>query len=335
MIPYANRISYSMTESNAWNRVGNNTAGRWGGLMINNEFEDTTIVNWEDTEWFQFAAQLARSWYEKRYLPQEAISSDYDTLNDYLATGKAAAMIDNEPDFKFAEKRKVVQAGIPEAVVMGYDLTGMRGGLIGKGGLKQWNFVVFNAGAPAEQHVAAVQVWNWFTGGQENADLWLMGQEGVNYIAEPNLRFSDPEGIDPARNYRRMWYVSGITGEWQRQPAELPEEAEEALKFFTTKENFCFSPLEKFDVSTKEIETELAAMNAAASEAYFGIGTGSVPTEQAIATFKQMMDDAGRQSVKEWYQEQLDAWIAENKDYVDSFETGYPGADKVAIWPRP
>jgi putative aldouronate transport system substrate-binding protein len=333
MIPYANRPAYAMTEWNAWNRVGFDFGRRYGGFVINNVFEGTTIIDWEEAEWFQFAAALCRSWYEKGYLPKEAISTDYDTLTDYMATGKTACMIENEPDFKYAAHEKVVKRGIPEARLMGYDMTGMRDGLKGLGGLKQWNFVVFNAGAPAEQHTAAVQVWNWFTSSQENADLWLMGIEGVNWLARPNRRYADPEGVDSARNYRRQWYVSGITGAFQRLPEDLPAAAQEAIQFFTTKENFLFTPYEKFDVNTKEIETELAAMDAAAAEAYFGIATGSVPTDQAIATWKQMMDSAGRQKVKDFFQRHLDAWLEENAEYVESFETGYTG-QPLATWPR-
>ena len=41
-----------------------------------------------------------------------------------------------------------------------------------------------------------------------------------------------------------------------------------------------------------------------------------------------MLDDAGQQRVKEWYQEKLNAWIEENKDYIESFDTGYESYDR-------
>ena len=61
-------------------------------------------------------------------------------------------------------------------------------------------------------------------------DLWLMGIDGVNYNKEDNMRFSEIEGADATRNYRRQWYVSGMSGRFQRLPADLPAEAEEAIK---------------------------------------------------------------------------------------------------------
>jgi hypothetical protein len=328
MIPYANRPAYPMTDWNTWNRVNKGFAK---GLTIPNQFEGTEIINTEDTPEFTMAAELVRKWYELGYVPQEAISADYDVLNDYFNTEKAGCFQDNEPEYKAFEKGKTIREKVAGGEVVGYDLSGQRAGFKGKGNLKQWNFVVFNANASAEQHAAAMQVWNWFTANQENADLWLMGIEGENYNAEPDLRFSDPEDIDHTRNYRRQWYVSGCTGEFQRQPVDLTPSAEEALAFYTTKENFVFSPFDKFDPNTKEIETELAALNAAYDEAYFGVSTGSVPTEQSIATYTQMLDDAGRQKVQEWYQEKLDAWIAENKTYIDGFDTGYQSYDRWKV----
>jgi putative aldouronate transport system substrate-binding protein len=327
MIPFANRPAYPMTDWNTWNRV---SLGFASGITIPNQFEGTEIVETELTDELIMAAELVRKWYEAGYVPQEAIAADYDVLSDYFNVEKTASFQDNEPEYKAFEKGKTIREKVEGGEVVGYDLSGMRAGFKGKGNLKQWNFVVFNANAPTEQHRAAMQVWDWFTASQDNADLWLMGIEGTNYNAEEGLRFSDPEGIDHTRNYRRQWYVSGITGEFQRQPLDLTPTAEEALAFYTTKENFVFSPYDKFDPNTEEIQTELSALSAAYEEAYFGVSTGSVPVEQGMATYTQMLDDAGRQRVKEWYQEKFDAWIEENQDYIDSFETGYTGYDRWA-----
>jgi putative aldouronate transport system substrate-binding protein len=320
LIPFVNRPQYAMTAGNCW-AGAQHMKGLGTGLAIPNQFEGTELTEMENLDWYQEAAALARKWYELGYLPQEAVSADYDVLNDYFNTQKGAAIQDNEPEYKAFEKGKAIRELGGDAA--GYDVSGNRAMQPkGKGNLKQWNFVVLNTNASEDKRIAAMEVWNWFTASQENADLWLMGIEGENYIAEDNLRFSDPEGVDHTRNYRRQWYVSGITGDFQRQPADLTSEAEEALAFFTTKDNWVFSPYDKFDVNTKEIETELNALSAAIEEAEFGIKTGSVPTEDAFATYTMMLDDAGRQRVKEWYQEKYDAWVAENKAYIDNFETG-------------
>jgi hypothetical protein len=103
--------------------------------------------------------------------------------------------------------------------------------------------VYFRGNAPKEQQIAGIQFFNWLVGSQDNLDLWLMGIEGVNYKKEDNLRFSEIPGIDAARNYRRQWYVSGVSGRFQRQPVDLPKAASDALMFFSTESNCDFNKL--------------------------------------------------------------------------------------------
>jgi hypothetical protein len=323
MIPLVQRTDVPFLSSNFWPgaRRGNEFAP---GLRIADVFESSEIVDDETLDWWQQAATMTRDFYEKGYLPTEPPNVNQNVYTDYYSVEKTACFQDAEPDYKAFEKGQPIKERVPTAETAGYDLSGQRAGIKGLGSLRQWNFVVFNANASPDQHIAAAQVWNWFASDQANADLWLMGIEGVNFIAEADKRFSDPAGIDPARNYRRQWFVSGLTGEFQRQPVDLSEEAAAALAFFTTKANFAFSPLGRFSANTKEIETDLASLNGAESEAFFGVSMGTVPTDEAIAHYTQMLDEAGRQNIKAWFQEKLDAWMADNKEFIDSFETNYP-----------
>jgi hypothetical protein len=96
-------------------------------------------------------------------------------------------------------------------------------------------------------------------------------------------------------------------------PKDLSPEAEEALAFYTTESNFVFSPFEKFEADLKAVELEVAQLTAVAAEASHGLSTGQMPTEQALAKYTKMMDDSGRQVLKEKIQKQLDDWIAANK----------------------
>ena len=147
--------------------------------------------------------------------------------------------------------------------------------------MKQWNFIVFNANASAEQHEAGIKFNNWMAGSQDNMDLWLMGIDGVNYNKEENLRFTEVEGVDSARNYRRIWYVSGLSGRFQRQPLDLPEPAAEALAFFTTEANWDFNPYASFEADTKALEVESAKLQAVYDEAVHGLTTHPCPMPTA------------------------------------------------------
>jgi hypothetical protein len=74
-----------------------------------------------------------------------------------------------------------------------------------------------------------------------------------------------------------------------------------------------FNPYEQFEADTKAVEVELTKVNGVFLEAFHGLNTGQMATDEAIAKAKKMMDDAGRQQLKEKLQKQLDDYIAKNK----------------------
>jgi putative aldouronate transport system substrate-binding protein len=312
MIPYVNIPTQSMITANSGRRAWSPGATKTG-IMIPDATTDWQFIDEETFEPQLEMAHLLRSWWEKGYINKTDMPSTGTSQNsqvDYVYPGRAASCIENEPEYKFVDQTKQLKATIPEGELMGVDMTGMRTGDVKPlGNLKQWNFVVFNVNAPEAQHVAGIQYFNWLASSQDNLDLWLMGIDGVNYKKEENMRFSEVEGT---RNYRRQWYVSGMSGRFQRQPADLPPEAEAALQFFTTEDNWVFNPYEGFEVDTKAVELEVAKLNAVYDEAAHGLQSGQMPVEEAVARMKQMLDDAGRQEYKAKIQAQLDEYIKAN-----------------------
>lgn len=315
LIPFANMTGYPMTAANVWNRLAWGPGTTNTGLQIHDIINGEPVFdNLENDPSFMEAAILLRQWWEKGLVNKTdlALSGASQTVpTDYFIPGKCAAFQENEPEFKWVDFNRQIASAVDGAEAMGYDLTGMRAGKKGIGNLKQGNFMVFNASAPEAQQVAGVQFFNWLMSSQDNMDLWLMGIEGVNWKKEDNLRFSEVEGTDPTRNYRRQWYVSGCPGRYQRLAIDLPKEAEEAIKFYSTEENWLFNPYESFEADTKAIEVELATLTAVYAEAAHGLNTGQMPTEEALKKFTQTLDNAGRQQVKEKLQAQLDAYLAE------------------------
>lgn len=315
LIPFGNVTTQSLTGYNR-NRRSWSVGTTKTGVIILDATKDWTFVDEEDNPDFIEAAKLLRSWWEKGYVNKTDLTFSGSSQNaqvDYVYPGKIAACVENEPDYKWVDQSKQMKAAIPEADLRGVDMTGMRAGMKALGALKQWNFVVFNASAPQEAHEAGMKWFNWLVGSQDNIDLWLMGIDGTNYKKEDNLRFSEVAGTDAARNYRRQWYVSGVSGRFQRQPKDLPKEAEEALKFFSTAENWVFNPHERFEPDVKALEVDSAKLNAVYDEAVHGLNTGQTPTDEAIASMKKLLDDAGRQEYKAKLQKQLNDFIASNK----------------------
>jgi putative aldouronate transport system substrate-binding protein len=316
MLPFGNVTTQSMTgyvrAHPAWGANGNTKTG----VGIPDITKDYVFTDSEDDSFGLEQAQRLRSWWEKGYINKTDLTFSGSSQNaqiDYLYPGKISACVENEPNYKWVDQNKQMKSSSPDAELRGVEMTGATAGL-GKslGQLKQWNFIVYNASAPQEQIDAGVAYFDWLASSQDNMDMWLMGLDGVNYKKEEGLRFSEVEGVDNARNYRRMWYVSGLSGRFQRQPLDLPKEAEDALKFFSTEENWLFTPYEAFQPDLKALEVETSKLNAVYDEAVHGWNTGQEPTEQAAAKMKKMLDEAGRQEYKAKLQKQLDDYIAAN-----------------------
>jgi hypothetical protein len=285
------------------------------GVKIANIEESFTLIDSEDDPEYIRGAEVLRSWWEKGYINKTDMPTSGTSQNsqvDYVYPGRAASCVENEPEFKWVDQSKQIKSSFPEASLFGVDMTGMRAGNKGIGNLKQWNFMVFNVNAPAEQHEAGIKFFDWLAQSQDNLDLWLMGIDGVNYAKADNMRFSEIEGVDATRNYRRQWYVSGMSGRFQRLPADLPAEAEEAIAFFTNADNWIFNPYEQFEADTKALEVDTAKLNAVYLEATHGLNSGQLPVEEARAQMKQILDDAGRQEYKAKLQAQLDEFMAAN-----------------------
>jgi putative aldouronate transport system substrate-binding protein len=318
LMPYGHIPRYGPADPNvilrrSWGPGSQNT-----GLLIPEATQDWTYQNFEDIPEFVEANAMVREWWEKDWINKTDLitsGSSQTVPFDYFMPGKCASFQENEPNQKaFEIFGTQLDQAVPGATCQGVDMSGMRAGKVrGVGLLKQWNWVVFNSSAPTEQHEAAMNFYNWMYGAQENMDMWLFGIEGTNWKAEENNRFSEIEGIDQARNYRKQWYVAGVPGRFFRLAKDMPADVEESIKYFSTEANWDFNPYEQFEPDTKALEVELATLSGVWEEASHGLLSGQVPTDEALATFKKTLDDAGRQTYREKLQKQLDDFIAAQK----------------------
>jgi putative aldouronate transport system substrate-binding protein len=260
-------------------------------------------------------AKMLRSWWEKGWINKAdlPLTGGTETVEkDFLVPGKAASCMQNDAEVKaWQEFNPMMKQANPDAELKGYDMTGLSTGKFkGMGALKQWNFIVFNASAPVEAQQAGIEWFNWLSSSQDNIDLWLMGVEGTNWKKEDNLRYSEIEGSDPSTNYRRQWYVSGMSGRFQRLAVDISPEAEAIIKANSTEENWVFNPYEAFSMDRKPLEETMTKIVAIRDEAAHGMNTGQLTADAAIAKYKKMMDEAGRQELKEMMQKQVDEYLA-------------------------
>ncbi len=319
MTPFANTAKYAPP------MIAHYSQGYWSWSplgeaqlsckLTNFEKSEYVLQNIEDDPNFVERVKLLRSWWEKGWINKADLPSSAGTETielDFLVPGKAGGCQQNDAEVKaWQEFDPVMKQANPDAWLKGYDMTGLvTGQYKGMGALKQWNFVVFNASSPVEKQEAGIKWFDWLVSSQDNIDLWLMGMEGTNWKKEDNLRYSDIEGVDSATNYRRQWYVSGVSGRFQRMASNIAPEAEAIIKANSTEANWVFNPYEKFSVDRKPLEEIITKMVAVQDEAGHGMYTGQLPVEESIAKFKQLMDDSGRQELKAMLQKQLDDFLA-------------------------
>ena len=101
-------------------------------------------------------------WWEKGYINKTDLTFSGSSQNaqiDYLYPGKASACVENEPNYKWVDQNKQMKLESRCRVARGgYDRHATPGKARASAQLKQWNFIVFNAGAPKEQIEAGIAV---------------------------------------------------------------------------------------------------------------------------------------------------------------------------------
>ncbi len=248
-MPFGHIPNYGPADPNVTLRRSWGPGAQYTGLLIPDCTTEWTYQNLEDlAEWVE-ANTIIREWWEKGWINKTdlIVSGSSQTVPfDYFLPGKCVSFMENEPNQKaFEIFSSQLADAIPGATCQGEDMSGMRAGKVrGVGLLKQWNFVVFNSSAPAEQTDGAMQFYNWMYGSQDNMDMWLFGIEGGGHVAVRHRRHKLEERGEPAlfgnrgnrytRNYRKQWYVAGVPGRFFRYPKDMPADVEESIKYFST-----------------------------------------------------------------------------------------------------
>ncbi len=292
-----------------------------GNAMIGAGVEDIireklSYVDSETEDGFRAKAERAREWSQKGYVNQNMLQLlDVNAYDEFFNPGKCASIVYNEAILKAKlEIQPALQTYVPDGLAAGFDQTDSRaGGSLAFAVFRQWNFQVFNSNSALEDTKAGLAFFDWMLADQDNIDIWLMGIDGVNYKKHADMRYEDLPGVDGTTNYRRRWFVAGVPGRFERVPVDASDEYLEVLEYITNPDHHLPNPMELYEPDRKVVETELAQMDAANKEALLPMQAGQVDVAQGTATYTAALDAAGRQRVKENFQEQLDTWITENE----------------------
>lgn len=265
--------------------------------------QNTQVVNLFETEEFKVFADTIYDWNKKGFLSKDAATTS-ETLQNQVKAGNA---------FSFFTPLK---AGAVEQDELntGHDLA--IAPLFGDAYITSYsvNFFTWGIARNSKKPEKAFQVLDYIYSSSDVMNLLNWGIEGKHYkiIDEENKVISFADGVTADST----GYFMNLGWELPNQEIAYVWEGETATKWTTQREYIANAKRSKalgFSYDSSVVANQLTALNNVKNQWYDAIGTGSVDPEEAIPRFNQALYDAGLQDVINAKQEQLDAWLVNNK----------------------
>ncbi len=289
-LSYAGAISSSLVDA-----LDGKTFG-----VLTDMGQDTTVVNWYETDTFMEACKLMHEWYKAGY-----ISADFATCTD---TGESLMRAGNL--FCFVTYGKPNSKAEKDAMT-GYDTTCIK--MTPDVCYTQTtNMLLYGISSNSEDPEKAMMLLNWIYATKEANDLLNWGIEGTDYVVQEDGTIDYPEGMTAETvGYHQDYgwaqmnqYNSYV---WAGNDPDVWDQYQAIRDSATVSKAYGFF----FD--NTPVLNEIAALNSVSDEYFFTITSGSVDPETAIAEFNEKLYNAGLQTVMDEKQAQLDAWLAENQ----------------------
>ncbi len=266
--------------------------------VLPNMGQDTTVVNWYETDTFMDACKLMHEWYEAGY-----VSADFATCTD---PGESLMRAGNL--FSFITYGKPNSKAEKDAMT-GYDTTCIKV-TPDVCYTQTTNALLYGISSNSEDPEKAMILLNWIYATKEANDLLNWGIEGKDYVVQEDGTIDYPEGVTAeTAGYHQDYgwaqmnqYNSYV---WTGNAPDVWEQYQQIRDGATVSKAYGFF----FD--TTPVLNEIAALTSVSDEYLFTITSGSVDPETAIAEFNEKLYSAGLQTVMDEKQAQLDAWLAE------------------------
>lgn len=287
----------------ALDKCGTNTAS--GVLMLDEDFNTTTIVNlYETDEYKEYAERLYR-WAQNGYISKDAMTNQEDWATQ-MASGKFLGYFAwTTPGTAEQNSRNVGKDLVAFTTVPGYRASDNVSAYI------QWNVPTTSANPEK-----AIQVMNYIYEHEECAWMLQFGLEGISYEVVEQTE----EGIlidylneDPASLPYYMPY--GVYGNRLGWPVTAPNGVDynANLKAFNdsiTESGDRISAILGYQYNLKDVETEYAAVETVLAQYLPVINTGAADPAEVLPEFQDALKAAGIDKIIAENQEQLNEWMA-------------------------
>ena len=272
------------------------------GVIMNDELK---VVDFYSTEAFRDVCNLARTWYLEGLVMKDAATTA-STAAELFASGNYFCYV---ASYSYPEEDTAASL----AAQSGNYPVGAK--IIGSAFLDTTaiNALTWCVASTSKVPEAALKFLDLTYTDEQIINLLIYGLEGRDYVKNADGTVSYPDGLDAASvpytaqlscgtlgNFFKMYPMAGTSVESLEWELEQNKSAKTSVAMGFTFDN-------------SRLKSQYTAVANVIEQFLPGLVCGSVDPEVDIPEFIERLNDAGLQDIIAAKQEQLDAWIAENK----------------------
>ncbi|MEK3716609.1 ABC transporter substrate-binding protein [Paenibacillus sp. FSL R7-0333] len=260
------------------------------------------VVNFYESDVFKNGIQMMRDWFEAGYLQKDTATT----------TITAMEMVSSGRGFSFLGGYSGMEVGKQLSAQVGKNIETKRIAPF-YFDTSAVNSVTWMVSSTSKETEAAVKFLNLLYTDKELINTILFGIEGEDYIKVDEHHVKFPEGMDANTVPYTSMLSSGIVGSESLQyQMEGINWSDVELKLKENKDTER-SPYFGFIFDQGQVKTQMSAVNNVVNQFLPALVSGSVDPESIIAKFNSALKDAGAQDIIDSKQQQLDQWLAAQK----------------------
>lgn len=272
------------------------------GVLIG---DDLTVTDLYSTDMFKEKCELVRSWYNDGLVMQDAATT----------TSAAAETMSSGNYFCYLAAYSYPEADTAASLQAQCGNYSIGAKIIGNAYLStgDLNSVSWMIASTTDVPEAAMKFLNLTYTDADIINLLIYGVEGRDYVLNEDGTVSYPEGEDSTTVPYTAQLSCGTLGNFflmYPTAGTNPESLDWELEQNKTAKT---SPAMGFTFDSSSVKTQYTAVKNVISQYLPGLICGSLDPDTEIEKFVNALNDAGYQDVLNAKQEQLDAWVAEQK----------------------
>lgn len=249
---------------------------------------------------YEAAVTKMHDWYEKGYVFKDSATTELTTTTA-IQNDVAFAMV-------FAAENATMMSTVQDC---GYEMTviPLAYQRVTSQKISQLDWVIPVTSTEPE---AAMKFMNLLYTDADLVNLMNYGVEGVHYVKNDNGTISLPEGKDASSvgYYGNLSFLIGnqyLSYVWDTYAPDTRAKSKEI------NDNAQYSALLGFAFDSSAYANEISAVTNVVSEYNNAMITGISDPATTLQEFRDKLDSSGMQTLVDGIQEQLDAWLEENK----------------------